>query len=99
MRSCEIRGLRWRDVDLLDKMLTIRKSKTEAGERVIPLNANAMGAILELRERAKALFGDNLSLDWYVLPHAEGYANPDLTKPMKSWRTAWRSLTRAIECP
>ena len=99
MRSCEIRGLRWHDVDLLDRMLTIRKSKTEAGERVIPLNADALAAILELRERAKALFGNNLSPDWYVLPHAEGYANPDPNKPMKGWRTAWRNLTQAIECP
>ena len=44
MRGCEIKGLRWRDVDLMEKTLTIRKSKTEAGERVIPLNATHCGS-------------------------------------------------------
>ena len=29
MRGCELRGLRWRDVNLLDHMLTVRRSKTE----------------------------------------------------------------------
>src|SRR5271165_2662545 len=55
MRGCEIKQLCWRDVDLLDRALTIRKSKTEAGERVIPLNADAWNAILSLYRRAKCL--------------------------------------------
>ncbi len=33
MRACEIRGLRWRDVDLMEHTLIVRHSKTEAGER------------------------------------------------------------------
>src|SRR6185437_4002784 len=37
--------------------------------------------------------------DWYVFPSAEGYSKPDPTKPMSGWRSAWRSLTRAINCP
>jgi len=41
MRACEIRGLCWRDVDLLEHTVIVRRSKTEAGERVIPLNADA----------------------------------------------------------
>ena len=53
MRGCELKGLRWRDVNLLDRMLTVRRSKTEAGERVIPLNKDAMAAILELYKRAQ----------------------------------------------
>jgi len=35
-----------------DRILTVRFSKTEAGERVIPLNTDAMAAILELFKRA-----------------------------------------------
>jgi integrase len=99
MRGCELKGLRWGDVDLLGRILTVRRSKTAAGERLIPLNADAMAAVLRLRERGKALFGDPISPDWYVLPHAEGYSKPDPTRPMTDWRSAWRSLTRAIECP
>ena len=54
--------------------------------------------MLQPRDRAKKLFGDNLLPDWHVFPHAEGYSKPDPTKPMNGWRSAWRSLTRAIQC-
>ena len=99
MRGCEIKGLRWRDIDLMDRSLTIRRSKTLAGERVIPLNAHAYTAIMRLRERAKKLFGADLQLDWYVFPSSEGYSKPDPAKPMNGWRSAWRSFTRAVSCP
>jgi integrase len=116
MRSCEIRGLRWCDVDFLERTVTIRRSetKTDAGHRLIPLNASAWSAILELRERAKLLFGSEPQADWYVFPHGEGQGpstqpknrrgprvsvKPDPTQPMTTWRTAWRRLTRSILCP
>jgi integrase len=99
MRAGEIRGLRWRDIDLLNQTLTVRRSKTEAGKRLIPLNSAAWRAVLKLRERAKLLFNREPEGDWYVLPHYEGYCKPDPTQPMSGWRTAWRKLTRAIHCP
>ena len=105
MRGCEIKGLQWRDVNLIDRTLTIRHSKTEAGERVIPLNSDAQSVILELRERAKAFFGEHLSPDWYVFPSGEGQGpkigpnkatvKPDATKAMTSWRSAWRAIRAA----
>jgi len=98
MRGCEVKQLRWRDIDFMDHSLVIRRSKTRAGERVIPLNANAYNAIMRLRERAQMLFGPDLQADWYVFPSAEGYSKPDPTKPMSGWRSAWRSLTRAVKC-
>jgi integrase len=94
MRACEIRGLQWRDINLLDSVIGVRKSKTQAGLRLIPLNADARRAILTLRAKAKALFGVDLSPDWYVFPHAEGNSKPVPTHPMSSWRTAWRSITK-----
>jgi len=99
MRGCEIRELRWRDVDLMDRSLVIRRSKTLAGERMIPLNANAHTAIMRLRERAQKDFGAALQSDWYVFPSAEGYSKPDPKKPMSGWRSAWRSFTRAVSVP
>jgi len=96
MRGCELKSLRWSDVDLMGKLLTIHKSKTEAGERVIPLNSVAFAAILELRERAKGFGG--LEPGHFVSPACES-AIIDPTKAQKSWRTAWRQITRAIECP
>jgi integrase len=95
MRGCEIKSLRWRDIDLMGKLLTVDKSKTEAGERVIPLNSAAYAAVLELRERAKKFAG--LEPDHFVFPACE-HGRMDPSKPQKSWRTAWRQLTRAVEC-
>ena len=99
MRGCEVKQLRWRDIDLMDHSLVIRRSKTLAGERVIPLNVNAYAAVMRLRERSQMLLGSDLQPDWYVFPSAEGYSKPDPTKPMGGWRSAWRNLTRAINCP
>jgi len=108
-RGCELKGLRWHDVDLIARTITIRRSKTSAGIRTIPLNANAWQAVLELRERIKLFYGSEPRPDWYVFPSGEGQGprsnlndatvRPDPTKPMTTWRTAWRALTRAIQCP
>jgi integrase len=114
MRACEIRGLQWRDVDFMERTLTVRRSKTEAGERVLPLNGDAWEAILELRERSKKLFGWEPNPNWYLFPHGEGQGpvgqpksrpgpavsvRPDPTKPMSTWRTAWRNLTKEAGLP
>ena len=87
--------------DSIERTITVRRNttKTDAGERVIPLNMDACAAIPELRKRAKLLFGAEPQPDWYLFPHAEGFTKPDPTKPMSGWRTAWRNLTRAILCP
>jgi integrase len=95
MRGCEIRGLRWQDVDLMSHTVVIRRAKTEAGDRVIPLNQDAMEVALRLRERAQSLLGTDLLPAWYVFPHAEGHTKPDPTKPMSSWRSAWRKIRNA----
>jgi integrase len=94
MRACEIRALQWQDIDAKERVITIRKSKTEAGQRLIPLNRDAWRAILELGERTIKLIGGSLRHSWYIFPHAEGNTKPDPTQPMSSWRTAWRRLTQ-----
>lgn len=55
------------------------------------------------------LLGKEPEVQWYVFPHGEGQGptvgknraevKPDPTKPMSTWRTAWRRLTRVINCP
>ena len=94
-RSAELKALRWRDVDLIERTLVIRKSKTEAGERVVPLNAAAYQAVLKLRERAMLISGNEPQ---HFVFFACEHENFDPTKPQKSWRTAWRRLTRMIAC-
>jgi integrase len=101
MRAAEIRGLRRQTLDLIERTITVRRNttKTDAGERVIPLNRGAWAAFVQWRNRAKLLCGSESQPDWYVFPHAEGFTKADPTRPMSTWRTAWRNLTRAINCP
>jgi integrase len=99
MRACEIRGLRWRDVNFREGIITVAKSKTESGKRTIPLNDDAWRAMEELHNRIENLFGTTPQSDWHVFPYAEGGRKPEPTRPMSTWRTAWRRLTRVIHCP
>jgi len=96
MRACEIKSLRWYDVDFLASTVTVRKSKTEAGQRMIPLNDDALSAIKALYTRASAISGTHP--DHYLFPACEnGHIDP--TIPQKSWRSAWRSLRKAAGIP
>ena len=110
MRGCEIKGLRWRDVDMMARTVTIKRSKTDAGERVIPLNADAWEVILALYRQSQALGG--FEPGHFLFPATKsdrkaqqrgegkkGKEKIDPTRPLKTWRTAWRRLTRAIQCP
>ena len=92
MRSGELKKLRWRDVDFAHRAITVRRSKTEAGRRSIPLNANAAEAILGQHHRA-SLVG-NIDPDHYVFPACQ-FGKIDATRPQRSWRSAWESLTKA----
>jgi integrase len=91
-RKVELLGLRWSDVDLFGRVISIRRSKTEAGHRSIPLNSDAMAAFARLRRRAD-LIGSSEPTH-FVFPACEN-GKIDPAHPQKSWRSAWRSLTRA----
>jgi integrase len=91
-RGCELKGIQWRDVDLINRTVTIRRSKTEAGKRVIPLNAEAMQVATAMHRRAQKL--GEVQPDHYLFFACErGSIDPG--RPQKSWRTAWRNLTKA----
>jgi integrase len=104
-RGCELKGLQWSDVDLFAKTLTIRKSKTEAGERVVPLTDVAASAFGRLRRRAEG-FG-SVEPSHYVfaafVPKFKFSGKKvtdydmtafDPTRHLNSWRSAWRTLTK-----
>jgi integrase len=95
-RGGELKGIRWQDVDFEKDLMFIRRSKTDAGERVIPLNSEAKEALLLLNKRASAL--GTVYPEHYVFGACE-HGRFDPSRPMKSWRTAWRRLTRAVSCP
>ena len=91
-RGADLRSLRWSDVDLFERIMTIPDSKSEAGKRRIPLNADAVLAYGILRERASK-FGF-AGPEFYVFPACENL-RIDGTRPQKTWRTAWRKITRS----
>jgi integrase len=88
-RGVEIKNLRWQDVDLFTRIAEIRRSKTSAGHRTIPLNGDAMAALARLLERARA--NGCSEPEHYVFPTCE-HLTFDPLRPQKSWRTAWRKL-------
>jgi len=90
-RGIELKHLRWRDIDLFDRSIVIRRSKTKAGHREIPLNTDAVAAFAKLRQRTEA-FGADVP-EYFVFPACERNII-DPTRPQKTWRTAWRSLVR-----
>ena len=95
MRPKELRRLVWRDVDPFNRFVTVRRSKTEAGARVIPLNDEAFSAIAALKQRADSLA--TYAPEHYVF-HRE-WPKLDPTRPMSGWRSAWRSLRKAAGMP
>jgi len=109
-RGCELKGLQWSDIDLFGRTLTIRKTKTAAGERMIPLTSVALSALARLRTRTES-FGP-VEQSHYVFAafvpkftfsgsKVVGYdvTGFDPTTHIKSWRTAWRSLTKKAGLP
>jgi integrase len=91
-RGIELKQLRWCDIDFAREILFIRRSKTMAGHRTIPLNEDAVLALAQLRQRAEILGSDQEQ--HFVFPTCENH-QVDPTKPQRSWRSAWRSFTRA----
>ncbi len=66
MRPVEIKRLKWRDLDPIERLIFVRRSKTDAGTRIIPLNDEAWSAIAALKQRADALGAYNP--ESYILP-------------------------------
>ncbi|MFL6464745.1 MAG: tyrosine-type recombinase/integrase, partial [Bryobacteraceae bacterium] len=109
MRGGEIRKLRHRNVDLVSCVVRIEReaTKTDGGCREIPLNEEAIAAFTRLIQRAHSL-GSTLP-DHFLFPavafrytkeakSAKGLGY-DPTHPIKTWRSAWRSLRRAAGLP
>ena len=108
-RSSELKALRWSDVDLFAKTLTFRKSKTDAGQRIVPLTDVAASALVRLRRRAEG-FGA-VEASHYVFAAfvpkfklngkrvVDGVIDYKITafdpaRHLNSWRSAWRTLTK-----
>jgi integrase len=98
MRGVELKNLRLADVNVDQRKVAIKRSKTDGGIRTVILTNDALKATLGLQDRAHQL-GSTLP-EHYLFPfkirHGVGY-NP--SKPMRGWRSAWRKLTKAAGVP
>ena len=93
LRACEIKVLRWQDVDQTRHLLHIRRSKTPAGWRSPTLNTTCLEVLAELQARAAQL--GFVEPEHFVFPWHGRNKHLDPTKPMTSWRTAWRAMRKA----
>ena len=109
-RGCELKALQWSDVDLFARTLTIRTSKTAAGERIVPLTDVATSALARLRRRAESfgpvlpshcIFAAFVPKFTFSGKKVIGYnvTEFDPTTHVKSWRSAWRTLTKKAGLP
>jgi Phage integrase family len=71
----------------------IRRSKTPAGWRDPSLNDACARALKELHSRARAVGFDDA--EHYLFPWHGRDKKIDPSRPMTSWRSAWRSLRKA----
>jgi len=92
MRPVEVKHLRRCDVDLVKKLLHVRRSKNESSHRVIPLNTSALNALARMFERADML--GHTEPEHYLWPACQ-WGRFDAMKPMLKWDTAWRALRDA----
>jgi integrase len=90
MRACEIKALRWQHVDLVAGVIDIRRSKTAAGWRTPTLNEVCKRALASLYAKAKLIGAADP--DHYLFPWHGREQKVDPTRPMTSWRSAWRSI-------
>ncbi len=110
LRSQELRLLRWHQVDLIEGIITVGKSKTEGGEgRLVYLSALAVQTLKEWRSQfpaalpshavfpreAYGLRGKKGTFGGEVVPYQ---TFPD--QPVRSFATSWRGAKKAagIEC-
>jgi integrase len=99
LRKNEIRTLRWRQIDLLERTLTVGRTKTEGGSnRLIPLNSLAYASLVRWSSRFAAAKPED-----YIFPACEAAGiereHPDMrridpSKAIKSWRSAWRAALK-----
>lgn len=110
LRSQELRLLRWHQVDLLEGIITVGKSKTRGGEgRLVYLSARAVQTLKDWRSQlpdvqpSHAVFpresyglrGKKGTFGGVVVPYR---TFPD--QPVQSFMTAWQAAKKAagVEC-
>jgi integrase len=93
LRDKELREIRWAQIDLIKKTLTVGKSKTEAGTgRAVPLNEIAFAALEAHAAWYARRFGA-CKPEWFVFPFGTPLPK-DPTRPITSFKTAWSKVRK-----
>jgi integrase len=94
LRRNELTKLKWRSVDLIDGKITVERSttKSKAGARDVPLNAQALEVIKIWRAGFEALPGH-----FVFCRHRYGYDGGVKTFPEKSYNTWYAAWDKARE--
>ena len=100
LRDEELRLLKWRQLDLLTRTVTVGKSKTEHGTgRVVPLNKTVMAALLAWAQQ----FPDRKPGHYMFPSERVGFSgddeipqvfDTDPTRAITSWKVAWTTARR-----
>jgi integrase len=110
LRNQELRLMRWRQVDMLERTFTVGKSKTTGGEgRTVPLSNTAWRCMQEWRGKWPGAKPEHYLFpsEKYGLAGESGYQHgaivpynvrPDV--PIGSWKVAWTNakLTASVQC-
>ena len=97
LRACEIKALRWQDVDWSAPLLRVRRSKTPAGWRSPILNPTCLAVLKHLHQQAEKL--GYVQPEHFIFPWHGRNKRIDPTRAMTSWRSAWRSIRKAAGLP
>lgn len=89
MRTGEMLGLRWQDIDFLNDTLRVEKSKTQSGIRIVPISAVCKSELLRWRN----LIGPQQPFDW-VFPNFSNRRHK-----LQGGRKAWASTLKKAGIP
>jgi integrase len=84
LRACEIKALRWQDIELANRLLHVGLSRTPAGWRSPTLNATCLLILQELHDTSAKLGFTQPT--HFVFPWQGRDKQLDPTKGMTSWR-------------
>jgi integrase len=93
MRSGEITGLQWEQVDFANRIITVGRAKTSSGTgRQIPMNGDLYAIMTAHADWFTERFGQTLP-EYHLFPFGKP-APTDPTRPTTTLKTAWASLRK-----
>jgi integrase len=99
MRSGEITGLTWAQIDFGRRIITVGRAKTASGTgRQIPMNPELFEVLTEHAEWFTNRFGETLP-EYYLFPFGKPTPN-DPTRPITDITGAWEALRKraGVQC-